>query len=113
MGTVWGGRHRKLTGTSSGLPSGGRGFSRRHRLTLVQLEVKRLSRPRGHNLLGKHERRGHGMVRCVLRISPVGLASGPDLLGVNLDADREDFDLIDMAPVELSPPFMGPFPLQS
>ena len=53
------------------------------------------------------------MVRCVLRISPVGLASGPDLLGVNLDADREDFDLIDMAPVELSPPFMGPFPLQS
>ena len=47
------------------------------------------------------------MVRCVLRISPVGLASGPDLLGVNLDADREDFDLIDMAPVELSPPFIG------
>ena len=45
------------------------------------------------------------MVQCVLRISPVGLASAPDLLGVNLDAEREDFDLIDMPQSELSPPF--------
>ena len=37
------------------------------------------------------------MVRCVLRISSVGLARAPDLLGMNLDTNREDFDLLDMA----------------
>ena len=64
-------------------------------------------------LLGKHERRANGMVRCVLRISPVGLARAPDLLGVNLDTDREDFDLLDMPhPVGAISPFSvsGPFP---
>ena len=48
-------------------------------------------------LLGKHERRANGMVRCVLRISPVDLARAPDLLGMNFDTNREDFDLLDMA----------------
>ena len=72
----------------------------------------RLRRPRGHFLLGKHERRAHGMVRCVLRISPVGLASAPDLLGVNLDADREDFDLLD-TPVGVISPFGEALPLDS
>lgn len=37
------------------------------------------------------------MVRCVLRISPVDLARAPDLLGMNFDTNREDFDLLDMA----------------
>ena len=49
-----------------------------------------LRRPRGHHMLGTHKRRAHGVVRCVLRISPVGLVSALDLLGVNLDAERED-----------------------
>ena len=44
------------------------------------------------------------MVRCVLRISSVGLASAPDLPGVNLDADSEEFDLLDM-------PLLGDLPL--
>ena len=50
------------------------------------------------------------MVRCVLRISPVGLASAPDLLGVNLDTDREDFDLLDM-PSRSNLPLSRPLPL--
>ena len=74
----------------------------------------RLCRPQGHTCSANTRGGLMGwLVAFSAYISPMGLARAPDLLGVNLDTDREDFDLLDMPhPVGAISPFSvsGPFP---
>ena len=71
----------------------------------------RLCRPQGHTCSANTRGGLMGwLVAFSAYISPMGLARAPDLLGMNFDTNREDFDLLDMAQSDNLPPFRGSAP---